>query len=151
VCVWTVRDRIPVVGEIFRTSPDRPWSPPSLLYNGYRIFPGVKVRPGRAADHSPPFSAAVMEEYSYTSTHPLGHTGPETVNLYHIYTHCVCVCVCVCVSVCVCVCVCECVCVCWPNASSSNKIKWQMEAFFFNYLVFFDWLPYCCDIVASSL
>ena len=29
-------------GEIFRTRPDRPWSPPSLLYNGYRVFPGVK-------------------------------------------------------------------------------------------------------------
>jgi len=25
-------------------------------------FPGGKVRPGRAADHSPPSSAAVMEE-----------------------------------------------------------------------------------------
>ena len=36
--------------------------PPSLLYNGYRVFPGGKVRPGRAADHSPPSSAAVMEE-----------------------------------------------------------------------------------------
>jgi hypothetical protein len=22
------------------TRPDRPWDPPSLLYNGYRIFPG---------------------------------------------------------------------------------------------------------------
>jgi len=33
------------------------------------------VRPGRAADHSPPSSAAVMEEYGYTSIHPLGHTG----------------------------------------------------------------------------
>ena len=32
--------------------------------------------PWRAADHSPPSSAAVMEEYSYTSTHPLDHTGP---------------------------------------------------------------------------
>jgi len=29
-------------GEIFLTCPDRPWSPPSLLYNGYRVFPGVK-------------------------------------------------------------------------------------------------------------
>jgi len=40
-------------------------------------FPGGrgKVRQGRAADHSPPSSAAVMEEQSYTSTHPLGHTG----------------------------------------------------------------------------
>jgi hypothetical protein len=40
------------------------------------------VRPGRAADHSPPSSAAVMEEQSYTSTHPLGHTGPLTGSLY---------------------------------------------------------------------
>ena len=29
-------------GEIFRTCPDRPWGPPSLVYNGYRVFPGVK-------------------------------------------------------------------------------------------------------------
>ena len=34
------------------------------------------MRPGRAADHSPPSSSAVIEEYSYTSTHPLGYTGP---------------------------------------------------------------------------
>jgi hypothetical protein len=29
-------------GEIFRTRPDRPCSLPSLLYNGYRVFPGGK-------------------------------------------------------------------------------------------------------------
>jgi hypothetical protein len=29
-------------GEIFRTYPDRLWGPPSLLYNGYRVFPGGK-------------------------------------------------------------------------------------------------------------
>jgi hypothetical protein len=47
--------------EIFLLS--RPvLGPPSLLYNGYRVFPGGKVRRGRAADHSPPSSAAVMEE-----------------------------------------------------------------------------------------
>jgi len=40
------------------------------------------VRPGRVADHSPPSSAAVMEEYSCTSTHRLGHTGPEMGKLY---------------------------------------------------------------------
>ena len=38
-----------------------PGGPPSLLYNGYRVFPGGKVRPGRAADHSLPSSVAVME------------------------------------------------------------------------------------------
>ena len=41
-----------------------------------------KLRPGRDADHSPPSSAAVMEEWSYTSTHPLGHTGPVKRSLY---------------------------------------------------------------------
>jgi hypothetical protein len=36
-------DRIPVGGEIFRTRPDRSWDLPSLLYNGYRVFPGGKA------------------------------------------------------------------------------------------------------------
>ena len=48
-------------GSRFSARPDRPWGPPNLLYNGYRVFPGGKVRAGRAADHSPPSSAAVME------------------------------------------------------------------------------------------
>jgi hypothetical protein len=33
-------------GEIFHTRPHRPWGPPSLLYNGYRVFPGVKAAGG---------------------------------------------------------------------------------------------------------
>jgi len=76
-----VQDRIPV-GTRFSACPDQPWGPPNLLYNGYRVFPGGKVRPGRAADHSPPSSAVVTEQLSYTSTHPLGHTGPITGSLY---------------------------------------------------------------------
>jgi hypothetical protein len=36
-------DRIPVGVEIFHTRPDRPWGPTSLLYNGYRVFPGGKA------------------------------------------------------------------------------------------------------------
>ena len=39
---WTIRVRIPVRGEIFRTCPDRPWGPLSLLCNRYRAFPRVK-------------------------------------------------------------------------------------------------------------
>jgi hypothetical protein len=32
--------------EVFRTSPDRPWGPPTLVYSGYLLsFLGVK-RPG---------------------------------------------------------------------------------------------------------
>jgi hypothetical protein len=47
---WTIRGSYYGGGEIFRTRPDRPWGPPSHLYNGYRVFPGVE-RPGRGADH----------------------------------------------------------------------------------------------------
>ena len=36
-------DRIPLGIEIFPTRPDLPWGPPSLLYNGYRAFPGGKA------------------------------------------------------------------------------------------------------------
>ena len=43
------------------------------------------MRPGRAADHSPPSSAAVMEEQSCTSTHSLSHTGPVTGLLYFTF------------------------------------------------------------------
>jgi len=32
-----------VTGEIFRTRLDRLWGPPSVLYNGYRVFPGGKA------------------------------------------------------------------------------------------------------------
>jgi hypothetical protein len=47
--------------EIFR--PSRPAlgsNQPPVKW--VRVFPGGKVRPKRAADHSPPSSAAVMEE-----------------------------------------------------------------------------------------
>ena len=59
---WTVRGWNPVGGEIFPTCPDRPWNPPGLLYNGYRVLPGGKQRPGRDAGLSPPSSAVVKTE-----------------------------------------------------------------------------------------
>jgi hypothetical protein len=41
---WTVRGSNPGGGGgIFRTRPDRPWGPPSLLYNGYRLLYGGKA------------------------------------------------------------------------------------------------------------
>ena len=40
----------------------RQWGPPSLLYNGYRVFPGGKERPGRDADPSLISSAVVKKE-----------------------------------------------------------------------------------------
>ena len=68
-------DRIPVGGQIFRTCSDRPWGPPSLLYNGYWVFPGGKERPGRDADPSPPSSAVGHERvelYLYSLYGPYG-------------------------------------------------------------------------------
>jgi hypothetical protein len=60
-------------GEIFRIHPDRPWGPPSLLYNRYRVsLPGVK-RPGRGVNHPPPPSAEVKERvdlYLYSTSGP---------------------------------------------------------------------------------
>ena len=46
----TVRDRIPV-GTKFSAHPDRPWGPPSLLYNGYWVLPGG--RGGRGVGLTP--------------------------------------------------------------------------------------------------
>jgi len=40
---WTVWGIDPGGGEIFSTRPDPPWVPPSLLYNGYRVFPEGKA------------------------------------------------------------------------------------------------------------
>jgi len=76
----------PVGDEIFR--PSRPTLEPTQPPVKW-VFPGGKVRLGRAADHLPDSSAAVMEEksYMYTFTHPLGHTGPVTGSLYlYLYT-----------------------------------------------------------------
>ena len=72
---WTVRESNPAGGEIFRTCPDRPWGPPSLLYNGYRVFPGGKEGPGRDADPSPLSSAVgheIVKLYLYS---PYGSYG----------------------------------------------------------------------------
>ena len=66
---WKVWRWNPGGGEIFRTSPDRLWGPPSLLYNGYRVsFPGVKW-PGRGVDRPPASSFEVkikVELYLYS-------------------------------------------------------------------------------------
>ena len=62
-------------GEILRTCPDRTWGPPSLLYNGYRVFPRGKERPGRDADPSPTSSAVGHERvelYLYSLYGPYG-------------------------------------------------------------------------------
>ena len=73
--------RIPLGGEIFRTNPDRPWGPPSFLYDEYGIFPGVKP-PGRGVDHPPFLAPRLKKEYSYTTTPPQDLRGLLYGELY---------------------------------------------------------------------
>jgi hypothetical protein len=62
-------------GEIFRTRPDRPWGPPSLLYNGYRVFPGVK-RYRRGVDYPARCSTEVKERVKLYLYSPYGPSWP---------------------------------------------------------------------------
>jgi hypothetical protein len=55
--------------KFFRRDPDRPWGPPSLLHNGYRVYPGGRKRPGRGAD--PPSSAEVHKQTRAIPLFPL--------------------------------------------------------------------------------
>ena len=58
--------------EIFLVCPDRPWGPPSILYNGYRVCTGGK-QTGRGVDHPPSSSAEVKERvelYLYSTSGP---------------------------------------------------------------------------------
>ena len=50
---WTFRGSNPGGGEIFHTCPDVLCGPANLLYNGYRVFPRSKERPGRDTYPSP--------------------------------------------------------------------------------------------------
>jgi len=72
---WTVRGWNSGGGEIFRICPDRSWGPPCLLYNGYRVFPGDKERPGRDADLSSPSSAVGLERVELYLYSPYGPYG----------------------------------------------------------------------------
>jgi hypothetical protein len=54
--------------DFFRTCPDRPWDPPSLLCKmGTGPFLGVK-RPDRGVDHPPHLAPRLKKEQSYSST-----------------------------------------------------------------------------------
>ena len=64
--------------EIFPPVQTGPGSHPASCKMGTRSFPGQGVM----LNTHPPSSAAVMEQQSYTSTQPLGHTGPVTGSLY---------------------------------------------------------------------
>jgi hypothetical protein len=83
---WS-RDRIPVGGEIFRTPPDQTRGPPSLLYNGYRVFPRGKEWLGRDADSSPPSNAVSHERVELYLYSPYGPYGLYRASVgLHLYS-----------------------------------------------------------------
>jgi len=76
-------DQIPV-RAFFPTHQDRPWGPPSLLYNGYRVsFPKVK-RPELGVDHPQSSRAEVKERAELYLYYPSGPVWPA---LRRIYSH----------------------------------------------------------------
>jgi len=77
--VWQIPDAVDTVvfppDDEWWYRPWSPWSPPSLLYDGYRVFLGGKERPVRDADPSPPSIAAGQERvelYLYSPCGPYG-------------------------------------------------------------------------------
>ena len=80
---WTVRGSNPGVGEIFRTCPDRPWGPPSLQYNRYRVLPEGKERPTRDADPLPLLVPWSRKSRAIPPTPSMGRTAcTESLCLY---------------------------------------------------------------------
>jgi hypothetical protein len=72
---------IPVGAKFFRTRPDRPRGPPSLLYIGYcGFFPWVR-RPGRGVNH-PPYLAPSFKRVELCLYSRLCHYGMLLDDLY---------------------------------------------------------------------
>jgi hypothetical protein len=67
--------------ETFCTCPDQPWGPPSLLYNGYGVFPGGK---DIDAWTPPPFNAEANERAELYLYSTLG-LRPVYGSLYLFY------------------------------------------------------------------
>jgi len=63
---------IAVGGEIFRTHPDQPRCPPSLLHNGYRFHSWGLSGWGVALTTHPHLVQKLKKEHSYTSNSILG-------------------------------------------------------------------------------
>ena len=73
--IWKFLGSNPGEGEIFSTRPDRPWGPPSLLYNGYRVFPGGKAA-GAWRWPPTPSGAEVKERVELYICSPSGPSWP---------------------------------------------------------------------------
>ena len=75
---WTFRESNPG-GARFSDRPDRPLG---LLYNGYRVFPGGKVRPGHGAGNSPLLVPQTWKKRTIPLPTLWATTGPIKGSLY---------------------------------------------------------------------
>jgi len=91
---WRSGGSKPGGGEIFRTSPDRPCGPLSILYSWYRVFHGSKAA-GTWLDRPPPSDAEVKERVELYIHSPCGPSWPvlgwtlPLLFLYSLYSACV--------------------------------------------------------------
>jgi hypothetical protein len=80
-------DPIPEGGNIFRSRPDRPWGPPSLLYNWNRVIPRGKAA-GTWCSSPTPSSDQVKEEVELYLCSPSGPSWPVLRwTLLYFYPH----------------------------------------------------------------
>ena len=78
---WSVRVSNPG-GARFSARPDRLWGLLNLPYNGYRVFPGGKERPGRNTDNSPLLVSRSWKSRAIPLPSLWATTGPVTGTLY---------------------------------------------------------------------
>ena len=79
----------PGEGEIFRTRPDRPWGPPSLLYNEYRVLSGVKSDRGVTLTPHPVLCRCQerVDLHLYSPYGPYGLTEPQCLHKGALYLY----------------------------------------------------------------
>jgi len=111
---WTFRGSNHGEGEIFFTCPDRPWGPPSLLYNRYRVIPGGKAAGTWRWSPTPP--GVEVKEYICTSALPLGLHGLFYCKFYPFFYHFTCTKICITV-------------ISQSSFKSSKKLSWQASYF----------------------
>ena len=68
--------RIPAGARFSAPVQTGPGAPPSLRYNGYRVFFPRVMRPGRVVDHPTPSSTAVKERVQQCLYFPSGPSRP---------------------------------------------------------------------------
>jgi len=66
------------------------WGPPSLLHDGYRVFPGGKVRPGRGVDQPPHLVPRLKKEQSVPLLPLWAFMACSRVNFTLVSSFCTC-------------------------------------------------------------